>query len=128
MTTRLQVSELAERARTARDAGSNDVSTVGNDVIASGASALAYRYKRREVVNGANDVREIMIVCGTRPAIIKLAPVYHALAKEKWARVTGFTRGSTPRWLPRCSRASISNPTSLSARGHEPVRVLPGLP
>ena len=93
MTTRLQVSELAERARTARDAGSNDVSTVGNDVIASGASALAYRYKRREVVNGANDGREIMIVCGTRPAIIKLAPLYHALKKEKWARVTWVHSG-----------------------------------
>jgi UDP-N-acetylglucosamine 2-epimerase (non-hydrolysing) len=29
----------------------------------------------------------VAIVCGTRPEIIKLAPVYHALAAQKWAHV-----------------------------------------
>ena len=28
----------------------------------------------------------ILIVCGTRPEIIKLAPVYHALRESSWAR------------------------------------------
>lgn len=30
--------------------------------------------------------RDILIVCGTRPEIIKLAPVYHALKASNWAR------------------------------------------
>ena len=34
--------------------------------------------------------REILLVSGTRPEIIKLAPVYHALADTHWAK---------PRWL-----------------------------
>jgi UDP-N-acetylglucosamine 2-epimerase (non-hydrolysing) len=38
-------------------------------------------------------LRDIMIVCGTRPAIIKLAPLYHALKQEKWARVTWVHSG-----------------------------------
>ncbi|WNL44638.1 UDP-N-acetylglucosamine 2-epimerase (non-hydrolyzing) [Dyella sp. BiH032] len=35
-------------------------------------------------------MQDILIVCGTRPEIIKLAPVYHALRATGWAR---------PRWL-----------------------------
>lgn len=36
---------------------------------------------------------EILLVSGTRPEIIKLAPVYHALCKREWARVRWLHTG-----------------------------------
>ena len=36
---------------------------------------------------------DILLVSGTRPEIIKLAPVYHALAAAPWARVTWLHTG-----------------------------------
>ena len=35
----------------------------------------------------------IGIVCGTRPEIIKLAPVYHALRAQQWAEVVWVHTG-----------------------------------
>ena len=35
-------------------------------------------------------MRDILIICGTRPEIIKLAPLYHSLRASGWAR---------PQWL-----------------------------
>lgn len=41
-----------------------------------------------------HDVREdVLMICGTRPAIIKLAPLYHALRREPWATVTWLHSG-----------------------------------
>lgn len=38
-------------------------------------------------------IQDILLVCGTRPEIIKLAPVYHALQQAPWARVSWLHTG-----------------------------------
>jgi UDP-N-acetylglucosamine 2-epimerase (non-hydrolysing) len=38
-------------------------------------------------------MHDILLVSGTRPEIIKLAPVYHALRKRSWARVSWLHTG-----------------------------------
>jgi UDP-N-acetylglucosamine 2-epimerase (non-hydrolysing) len=38
-------------------------------------------------------MQNILIVCGTRPEIIKLAPLYHALRESGWARVQWLHTG-----------------------------------
>lgn len=45
---------------------------------------------RPATADGATD---ILMVCGTRPAIIKMAPLYHALRRAPWARVTWLHSG-----------------------------------
>lgn len=46
---------------------------------------------------GGNDPpvarHDVLMICGTRPAIIKLAPLYHALMREPWVRVTWLHSG-----------------------------------
>lgn len=37
--------------------------------------------------------QEILMICGTRPAIIKMAPLYHALRTAPWARVSWLHSG-----------------------------------
>ena len=39
-----------------------------------------------EALHGKPDIAQLLIVSGTRPEIIKLAPVYHALQQTHWAR------------------------------------------
>jgi UDP-N-acetylglucosamine 2-epimerase (non-hydrolysing) len=41
----------------------------------------------------AGPVRDILLISGTRPEIIKLAPVYHALRDAPWARVSWLHTG-----------------------------------
>jgi UDP-N-acetylglucosamine 2-epimerase (non-hydrolysing) len=38
-------------------------------------------------------LRDVLLVSGTRPEIIKLAPVYHALRESSWARVSWLHTG-----------------------------------
>jgi len=38
-------------------------------------------------------MKKILIICGTRPEIIKLAPVYHQLKNENWAKVSWLHTG-----------------------------------
>ncbi|MGC3964228.1 MAG: UDP-N-acetylglucosamine 2-epimerase (non-hydrolyzing) [Rhodocyclaceae bacterium] len=38
-------------------------------------------------------MQDILIVCGTRPEIVKLAPLYHALRAQPWARVQWLHTG-----------------------------------
>ena len=55
----------------------------------------------------AGAVHDILLISGTRPEIIKLAPVYHALRDAPLGpRVTGCTPASTPTWPTRSWRAS----------------------
>ena len=42
---------------------------------------------------GAAGSAPILIVCGTRPEIIKLAPLYHELKRQPWARVAWLHTG-----------------------------------
>jgi len=42
----------------------------------------------RENDKRGNDKLNILLVSGTRPEIIKLAPVYHALSRAEWANVS----------------------------------------
>jgi UDP-N-acetylglucosamine 2-epimerase (non-hydrolysing) len=39
-----------------------------------------------EALHAKPDIAQLLIVSGTRPEIIKLAPVYHALQQTHWAR------------------------------------------
>lgn len=39
-----------------------------------------------EALHAKQDIAQLLIVSGTRPEIIKLAPVYHALQQTQWAR------------------------------------------
>lgn len=39
-----------------------------------------------EALHAKPDIVQLLIVSGTRPEIIKLAPVYHALKQTHWAR------------------------------------------
>ncbi|MFT4173297.1 MAG: UDP-N-acetylglucosamine 2-epimerase (non-hydrolyzing) [Rhodocyclaceae bacterium] len=63
-------------------------------------------------------MRDILIVCGTRPEIVKLAPLYHALRAESWARVqwlhTG-QHGDMAEQILECF--GITPDISLSRRG-----------
>lgn len=46
-------------------------------------------------------MQDILIVSGTRPEIIKLAPLYHALSSQPWAR---------PHWLHTGQHAAMAEP------------------
>ena len=51
----------------------------------------------RHVADGPKD---ILMICGTRPAIIKMAPLLHELRRTPWARSCSSTSGpaaSSPR-------------------------------
>ena len=44
-------------------------------------------------MNAEGALRDVLLVSGTRPEIIKLAPVYHALRESSWARVQWLHTG-----------------------------------
>lgn len=44
-------------------------------------------------MSAASTLRDVLLVSGTRPEIIKLAPVYHALRESSWARVQWLHTG-----------------------------------
>jgi UDP-N-acetylglucosamine 2-epimerase (non-hydrolysing) len=57
------------------------------------------------------DIAQLLIVSGTRPEIIKLAPVYHALKQTHGPRPSGCTPASMATWPRKCWIAFISSPT-----------------
>ena len=62
----------------------------------------------------AADAAPILIVCGTRPEIIKLAPLYHELRRQPWARVT---------WLHTGQHAQMAEPILRSFDIHPDIRL-----
>ena len=44
-------------------------------------------------MSAASALSDVLLVSGTRPEIIKLAPVYHALRESSWARVQWLHTG-----------------------------------
>ncbi len=58
--------------------------------------------------------QDILIVSGTRPEIIKLAPLYHSLRAQPWAR---------PHWLHTGQHADMATPI-LASFGIQPETVL----
>ncbi|UTH74152.1 non-hydrolyzing UDP-N-acetylglucosamine 2-epimerase [Chromobacterium sp. IIBBL 290-4] len=57
---------------------------------------------------------DILIICGTRPAIIKLAPLYHALQKTDWA---------APCWLHSGQHGELANQMLSSFAIHPDIQL-----
>jgi hypothetical protein len=57
-------------------------------------------------------MQSILFISGTRPEIIKLAPLYHALQQARGQTFNGCIQDSTPKWLHKYWLALTFHPIS----------------